>query len=101
MMVHLKDKRLIRHKKRWSQVSSKAGKEVTSKSRVSLQSVVITFDLKQIMYLYYLLGWRLNSKYLKMFEKGGHVDELRKNLKVRNWLRMKGYSGRNLDSPYK
>ncbi|KAM9480691.1 chitin synthase chs-2 [Clarias gariepinus] len=53
MMVHFKDKQLIRHKKRWS----------------------------QIMYLYYLLGWRLNSKYLKMFEKGGHVDELRKDLK--------------------
>ncbi|XP_073679963.1 uncharacterized protein [Garra rufa] len=34
MMVHLKDKTLIRHKKRWS----------------------------QIMYLYYILGWRLNRK---------------------------------------
>ncbi|XP_060733731.1 chitin synthase chs-2-like [Tachysurus vachellii] len=55
MMVHLKDKQLIRHKKRWS----------------------------QIMYLYYLLGWRLNGKYLKMFEKDGHpsVDELREHLK--------------------
>ncbi|XP_058244308.1 chitin synthase chs-2-like isoform X1 [Hemibagrus wyckioides] len=53
MMVHLKDKQLIRHKKRWS----------------------------QIMYLYYLFGWRLNNKYLKMFENGGHVDELRNNLK--------------------
>uniref|UniRef100_A0AAR2KI03 chitin synthase n=1 Tax=Pygocentrus nattereri TaxID=42514 RepID=A0AAR2KI03_PYGNA len=40
MMVHLKDKQLIRHKKRWS----------------------------QIMYLYYLLGWRLNRRYFKMFE---------------------------------
>lgn len=53
MMVHLKDKQLIRHKKRWS----------------------------QIMYLYYILGWRLNSKYLKMFEMFGHVDKLRNNLK--------------------
>uniref|UniRef100_A0A8B9LEK2 chitin synthase n=1 Tax=Astyanax mexicanus TaxID=7994 RepID=A0A8B9LEK2_ASTMX len=34
MMVHLKDKQLIRHKKRWS----------------------------QIMYLYYILGWKLNRK---------------------------------------
>ncbi|XP_053090629.1 chitin synthase chs-1-like [Pangasianodon hypophthalmus] len=53
MMVHFKDKQLIRHKKRWS----------------------------QIMYLYYLLGWRLNSKYLKMFEQGENVDDLRKSLK--------------------
>ncbi|KAK1785202.1 hypothetical protein P4O66_018214, partial [Electrophorus voltai] len=53
MMVHLKDKQLIRHKKRWS----------------------------QIMYLYYLLGWRLNRKYFKMFEEGGNVDTLKENLK--------------------
>ncbi|XP_060780339.1 chitin synthase chs-1-like [Neoarius graeffei] len=53
MRVHLKDKQLIRHKKRWS----------------------------QIMYLYYLLGWRLNSKYVKMFQKGENVDELKKKLK--------------------
>uniref|UniRef100_A0A8C2FVS7 chitin synthase n=1 Tax=Cyprinus carpio TaxID=7962 RepID=A0A8C2FVS7_CYPCA len=37
MMVHLKDKTLIRHKKRWS----------------------------QIMYLYYILGWSLNRQYFK------------------------------------
>uniref|UniRef100_A0A8B9LI46 chitin synthase n=1 Tax=Astyanax mexicanus TaxID=7994 RepID=A0A8B9LI46_ASTMX len=42
MMVHLKDKQLIRHKKRWS----------------------------QIMYLYYILGWKLNRKYFKKFEEG-------------------------------
>uniref|UniRef100_A0A6Q2ZEP9 chitin synthase n=1 Tax=Esox lucius TaxID=8010 RepID=A0A6Q2ZEP9_ESOLU len=40
LMVHFKDKDLIRHKKRWS----------------------------QIMYLYYLLGWRLTTKYFKTFE---------------------------------
>ncbi|CAL8299942.1 unnamed protein product [Lota lota] len=37
LVVHLKDKSLIRHKKRWS----------------------------QIMYMYYLLGWRLDAKYYK------------------------------------
>ncbi|XP_066541790.1 chitin synthase chs-2-like [Hoplias malabaricus] len=54
MMVHLKDKRLIRHKKRWS----------------------------QIMYLYYLCGWRLNRKYFKMFQEGNDVNKLKKNLKT-------------------
>uniref|UniRef100_A0A6Q2YBC1 chitin synthase n=1 Tax=Esox lucius TaxID=8010 RepID=A0A6Q2YBC1_ESOLU len=39
MMVHFKDKKLIRHKKRWS----------------------------QIMYLYYILGWRLTRKYFKKY----------------------------------
>ncbi|XP_041965271.1 chitin synthase chs-2 [Alosa sapidissima] len=39
LMVHFKDKLLIRHKKRWS----------------------------QIMYLYYLLGWRLNNKYARVW----------------------------------
>ncbi|KAL7871149.1 hypothetical protein SRHO_G00086460 [Serrasalmus rhombeus] len=53
MMVHLKDKQLIRHKKRWS----------------------------QIMYLYYLLGWRLNRRYFKMFEDGGDANELKEKLK--------------------
>ncbi|XP_030646443.1 chitin synthase chs-2-like [Chanos chanos] len=49
LMVHFKDKQLIRHKKRWS----------------------------QIMYLYYLLGWRLNSKYFKMFARGGNESRLK------------------------
>ncbi|XP_072551649.1 chitin synthase chs-1-like [Salminus brasiliensis] len=52
MMVHLKDKQLIRHKKRWS----------------------------QIMYLYYLLGWKLNRKYFKMFEQGEDQETLRVKL---------------------
>ncbi|XP_062860419.1 chitin synthase chs-1-like [Trichomycterus rosablanca] len=47
LMVHYKDKQLIRHKKRWS----------------------------QIMYMYYLLNWRLNSKYPK-------GEEQEKQLKV-------------------
>ncbi|XP_063051997.1 chitin synthase chs-2 [Engraulis encrasicolus] len=42
LMVHFKDKQLIRHKKRWS----------------------------QIMYLYYLLGWKLNNKYAMEFGQG-------------------------------
>ncbi|KAL0983717.1 hypothetical protein UPYG_G00131750 [Umbra pygmaea] len=41
LMVHFKDKTLIRHKKRWS----------------------------QIMYLYYILGWRVTRKYFKKFEE--------------------------------
>ncbi|XP_076851643.1 uncharacterized protein LOC143502807 [Brachyhypopomus gauderio] len=45
MMVHLKDKELIRHKKRWSQV----------------------------MYLYYLLGWRLNRKYFKIEKTNTYI----------------------------
>ncbi|KAI4901617.1 hypothetical protein NFI96_000815 [Prochilodus magdalenae] len=52
MMVHFKDKTLIRHKKRWS----------------------------QIMYLYYLLGWRLNRKYFKFFEDGDDVNTLKEKL---------------------
>ncbi|XP_067276424.1 chitin synthase chs-1-like [Pseudorasbora parva] len=53
MMVHLKDKTLIRHKKRWS----------------------------QIMYLYYILGWRLNRQYFKKFEEGEEPDSLKEELK--------------------
>ncbi|XP_030646447.1 chitin synthase chs-2-like [Chanos chanos] len=53
LMVHFKDKQLIRHKKRWS----------------------------QIMYLYYLLGWRLNRKFFKMFEEGGDKNALNEALK--------------------
>ncbi|XP_035476930.2 chitin synthase chs-1-like [Scophthalmus maximus] len=46
--VHFKDKDLIRHKKRWSQV----------------------------MYLYYLLGWKLMSKYYARWQKGEGEIEL-------------------------
>nr|XP_021323454.1 uncharacterized protein si:ch211-264e16.2 isoform X1 [Danio rerio] len=53
MMVHLKDKQLIRHKKRWS----------------------------QIMYLYYILGWRLNKQYYEKFEAGEEPDLLKEKLK--------------------
>ncbi|KAI2653476.1 Chitin synthase chs-1 [Labeo rohita] len=53
MMVHLKDKTLIRHKKRWS----------------------------QIMYLYYILGWRLNRQYFTEFEAGKDLDSLKEKLK--------------------
>ncbi|XP_029299583.1 chitin synthase chs-1-like [Cottoperca gobio] len=46
--VHFKDKQLIRHKKRWSQV----------------------------MYLYYLLGWKLMAKYHKLFKnKNPNVNQ--------------------------
>uniref|UniRef100_A0A8C2FWU9 chitin synthase n=1 Tax=Cyprinus carpio TaxID=7962 RepID=A0A8C2FWU9_CYPCA len=53
MMVHLKDKTLIRHKKRWS----------------------------QIMYLYYILGWSLNRQYFKKLKAGEELDSLKENLK--------------------
>uniref|UniRef100_A0A672P4J5 chitin synthase n=1 Tax=Sinocyclocheilus grahami TaxID=75366 RepID=A0A672P4J5_SINGR len=55
MMVHLKDKTLIRHKKRWSD---------------------------KIMYLYYILGWRLNRQYFEEFEAGKELDSLKERLKV-------------------
>uniref|UniRef100_A0A672P6N3 chitin synthase n=1 Tax=Sinocyclocheilus grahami TaxID=75366 RepID=A0A672P6N3_SINGR len=58
MMVHLKDKTLIRHKKRWS----------------------------QIMYLYYILGWRLNRQYSKNRKEGEELDSLKENLKVSSLL---------------
>ncbi|XP_078086600.1 uncharacterized protein LOC144504729 [Mustelus asterias] len=44
--IHLKDKQKIRHKKRWS----------------------------QIMYMYYLLGWKLNRKYITL--SGKFEDEM-------------------------
>ncbi|XP_073785916.1 chitin synthase chs-2 isoform X2 [Danio rerio] len=53
MMVHLKDKQLIRHKKRWS----------------------------QIMYLYYILGWRLNKQYYENLKAGEEPELIKKKLK--------------------
>ncbi|KAG9344366.1 hypothetical protein JZ751_011035 [Albula glossodonta] len=50
--VHFKDKDLIRHKKRWS----------------------------QIMYLYYLLGWKLSRKYYLKYEEGEEKRTLEENL---------------------
>ncbi|XP_078032019.1 chitin synthase chs-2-like [Epinephelus lanceolatus] len=47
--VHFKDKELIRHKKRWS----------------------------QIMYLYYLLGYKLMTKYYERWQKGENEAELK------------------------
>ncbi|KAM9823995.1 chitin synthase chs-2-like [Neosynchiropus ocellatus] len=52
MVVHFKDKNLIRHKKRWSQV----------------------------MYLYYLLGWKLATKYYKRWQKGEDEQALKMEL---------------------
>ncbi|XP_044192391.1 chitin synthase-like [Thunnus albacares] len=46
--IHFKDKEVIRHKKRWSQV----------------------------MYLYYLLGWKLTSKYYGRWQRGEDEKEL-------------------------
>ncbi|XP_071357113.1 chitin synthase chs-1-like [Trachinotus anak] len=49
IMIHFKDKELIRHKKRWSQV----------------------------MYLYYLLGWKLMTKYYARWQRKEDEKELR------------------------
>ncbi|XP_028298669.1 chitin synthase chs-2-like [Gouania willdenowi] len=49
IVIHFKDKTLIRHKKRWS----------------------------QIMYLYYLLGWKLMSKYYNRWKDGDIEKELK------------------------
>ncbi|CAJ1083111.1 chitin synthase chs-1-like [Xyrichtys novacula] len=54
IVVHFKDKELIRHKKRWS----------------------------QIMYLYYLLGWKLMTKYYKRWQKGEAEMELKAEVKT-------------------
>ncbi|KAK7899320.1 hypothetical protein WMY93_020173 [Mugilogobius chulae] len=48
IIIHFKDKKRIRHKKRWSQV----------------------------MYMYYLLGWKVATKYYKKLIKGGYEEEL-------------------------
>nr|XP_020443729.1 uncharacterized protein LOC109952811 isoform X2 [Monopterus albus] len=56
LVVHLKDKNLIRHKKRWSQV----------------------------MYFYYLLGWKLASKYYKRWEKGEDESELKRKFQEKH-----------------
>ncbi|KAI5628169.1 hypothetical protein C0J50_2659, partial [Silurus asotus] len=54
LFVHFKDKHMIRHKKRWS----------------------------QIMYMYYLLGWRLHKDYyLKYKNKDGHLLSIEDQLK--------------------
>ncbi|XP_044028475.1 chitin synthase chs-1-like [Siniperca chuatsi] len=50
LVVHFKDKKLIRHKKRWS----------------------------QIMYLYYLLGWKVATKYFRRWGKGKDEAELKR-----------------------
>ncbi|XP_048864474.1 chitin synthase chs-2-like [Brienomyrus brachyistius] len=51
LTAHLKDKQLIRHRKRWSQV----------------------------MYLYYLLGWKLNRKYCQRYQNGENKSTLEKS----------------------
>ncbi|CAN9503629.1 unnamed protein product [Ophioblennius macclurei] len=53
IIVHFKDKNIIRHKKRWSQV----------------------------MYLYYLLGWKLMSKYYLRWHKGEDEKGIRSEVK--------------------
>uniref|UniRef100_A0A3B5MNJ8 chitin synthase n=1 Tax=Xiphophorus couchianus TaxID=32473 RepID=A0A3B5MNJ8_9TELE len=52
IVVHFKDKEKIRNKKRWSQV----------------------------MYLYYLLGWKLMTKYYRYWQEGQHEKHLRRKI---------------------
>ncbi|XP_054462584.1 chitin synthase chs-2-like [Anoplopoma fimbria] len=54
IIVHFKDKTLIRHKKRWSQV----------------------------MYLYYLLGWKLMTKHYASWNKGEDEAEVKAAVEV-------------------
>ncbi len=81
MMVHLKDKTLIRHKKRWSQV-----RFMKDPVKMDLQMFCSHFFTNnlclQIMYLYYILGWKLNRQYFKECEAGKELDSLRERLKV-------------------
>ncbi|XP_075305454.1 chitin synthase chs-2-like [Odontesthes bonariensis] len=56
IIVHFKDKDLIRHKKRWSQV----------------------------MYLYYLLGWKLMTKYYSRRQLGEEEKTLRAEIQKQN-----------------
>ncbi|KAF5895643.1 chitin synthase chs-2-like, partial [Clarias magur] len=54
LFVHFKNKKQIRHKKRWS----------------------------QIMYMYYLLGWRLHKNYYVMYKQGEvHLTNIQDQLK--------------------
>uniref|UniRef100_A0A3B5MYG8 chitin synthase n=1 Tax=Xiphophorus couchianus TaxID=32473 RepID=A0A3B5MYG8_9TELE len=54
IVAHFKDKQKIRNKKRWSQV----------------------------MYLYYLLGWKLMTKYHRRWQKGSNENDLRKDMLI-------------------
>ncbi|XP_062291365.1 chitin synthase chs-2-like [Scomber scombrus] len=56
IVVHFKNKELIRHKKRWSQV----------------------------MYLFYLLGWKLMTKYYKRLQRGENEKDLQKEIEKHN-----------------
>ncbi|XP_051811504.1 chitin synthase-like [Acanthochromis polyacanthus] len=56
IVVHFKDKELIRHKKRWS----------------------------QIMYLYYLLGYKLMTKHYSRWRTGDDEKELREKVQKQN-----------------
>lgn len=81
-MIHFKDKTLIRHKKRWSQV-----RFIKDPVKMQLQCFCIhnfTNNLcLQIMYLYYILGWRLNRQYFKEFEEGKELESIEERQKVR------------------
>uniref|UniRef100_A0A8C5FK43 chitin synthase n=1 Tax=Gadus morhua TaxID=8049 RepID=A0A8C5FK43_GADMO len=56
LVVHLKDKSLIRHKKRWS----------------------------QIMYMYYLLGWRLDTRFYRRWLNGEDQAQIEREKERKN-----------------
>lgn len=58
MFVHLKDKKLIRHKKRWSQVRGICRELLSS-----------LFLLLEVMYMYYLLGHRIMDSHMSIEDR--------------------------------
>ncbi|KAL7841832.1 hypothetical protein SRHO_G00255230 [Serrasalmus rhombeus] len=76
LIVHFKDKHRIRHKKRWSQVSKR--------SRLRQHRTL------GIMYLYFLLGWRLNrphfQKYEEVEEEVASTDERLRKAKENTYI---------------
>jgi len=79
-MVHMKDKKLIRHKKRWSQVRVM---QLNTQVQMFCTQNFTNHLFLQIMYLYYIFGWRLNRQYFQKFKGGEELDGLKEKLKVR------------------
>lgn len=94
IVVHFKDKELIRHKKRWSQVGKYRPTDPRMylfDARQCLNTSVVRnvhfvnchFLFLQVMYLYYLLGWKVMTKYFVRWQKGGNEKELKAEVQVR------------------
>lgn len=87
LTVHYKNKKLIRHKKRWSQVirSLPSCSSSLFGDRVALSEWVYwtACGILQVMYLYYLLGWKVSTKYFKRWGKGEEDVEVKNEFEVR------------------